>query len=451
MGQASNEREQEQIEHIRYLWRGVEYWNSWRKENPTIRPLLDSTKLDGADLAGYDFSNAVLSASDWNSANLEGANFSGALANGVDFRNTKLHGVTFHSANLSVAQLTDLDLRDIVFENADMRLALLRGSDLSGLSLREVNLQQAKLENANLCDSNLRRADLRGATLADADLRAADLTQANLRGANLERANLSEAYLYRSDFTKANLSGATLNKAQLSKALFQETDLSGASLKDAILEGTSLLDVNLQDADISGSKVYGISAWNLNLERTKQNNLIITSNSEPTITVDNIEVAQFVYLLLNNAKIRDVINSITSKTVLILGRFTPERKAVLDALRQELRQRDYLPIVFDFDKPGSRDLTETISTLAHMARFIIADLTEAKSIPQELQMIVPNLPSVAIQPIILSSEHEYGMFEHFRRYPWVLNIFRYDNTAQLLSSLANQIIAPAERKVEELQ
>jgi len=70
-----------------------------------------------------------------------------------------------------------------------------------------------------------------------------------------------------------------------------------------------------------------------------------------------LEVAQFVYLLVNNQRIRHVIDTITSKIVLILGRFTHERKAVLDALRDELRKRDYLPILFDFDKPASRDLT----------------------------------------------------------------------------------------------
>ena len=42
--------------------------------------------------------------------------------------------------------------------------------------------------------------------------------------------------------------------------------------------------------------------------------------------------------MLHNQKIRDVIDTITSKAVLILGRFTPERKAVLDALREELRR-----------------------------------------------------------------------------------------------------------------
>ena len=41
--------------------------------------------------------------------------------------------------------------------------------------------------------------------------------------------------------------------------------------------------------------------------------------------LDNLKVAQFVYLLLNNAEIRDVIDTITSKVVLILGRHALER------------------------------------------------------------------------------------------------------------------------------
>jgi hypothetical protein len=89
------------------------------------------------------------------------------------------------------------------------------------------------------------------------------------------------------------------------------------------------VNTNLTGAHLTGCHIYGVSAWNLKTERAKQENLVITSENEPAITVDNIEVAQFIYLMLNNQKIRDVIDTITSKVVLILGRFTAERKAVL--------------------------------------------------------------------------------------------------------------------------
>jgi hypothetical protein len=179
--------------------------------------------------------------------------------------------------------------------------------------------------------------------------------------------------------------------------------------------------------------------------------VIITSPGEPEITVDNIEVAQFVYLLLNNTKIRDVIDTITSKAVLILGRFTDERKEVLDALRDELRKRDYQPILFDFDKPTSRTTDETITLLARMARFVIADTSDAKSVLQELRAIVPELPSVPVQPVIIATQEEPGMFDFYQRYPSFLPVHRYDTPEQLLADLSDRVIGSAEATVSELR
>jgi hypothetical protein len=88
----------------------------------------------------------------------------------------------------------------------------------------------------------------------------------------------------------------------------READLSGASLQGALL-----LDTDLTDADLIGCRGHGVSAWRVKLERAKQQSLIITDKNEPEITVDNIEVAQFIYLMLNNEKVRDVIDTITSK------------------------------------------------------------------------------------------------------------------------------------------
>jgi hypothetical protein len=219
-------------------------------------------------------------------------------------------------------------------------------------------------------------------------------------------------------------------------------------LSRADLTYCALVETNLTGATLTSCRIFGISAWNLKLEGAIQQNLNISNwiREEHAVTVDNLEVAQFIYLLLSNERIRQVIDTITSKVVLILGRFTADRKAVLEAIRDELRQRGYLPVLFDFEKPAGRDLTETISTLAHMARFIIADITQAKSIPQELQAIVPNLPSVPVQPLLLTSEREYGMFEHFRRYPWVLDTYYYDNLDDVLASVEDKVISPAETK-----
>jgi hypothetical protein len=137
--------------------------------------------------------------------------------------------------------------------------------------------------------------------------------------------------------------------------------------------------------------------------------------------------------------------------VLILGRFTPERKAILDALREELRVHGYVPILFDFDKPSSRNLTETVRTLAHLSRFIIADLTEPSSIPQELQAIVPTL-AVPVRPLLLEGKGEYAMFVDFpKTYHWVLPIHYYLDQANLLATLKEDVIEPAEQKAQELE
>jgi hypothetical protein len=42
------------------------------------------------------------------------------------------------------------------------------------------------------------------------------------------------------------------------------------------------------------------------------------------------------------------------------------------------------------------------------------------------------------------------MFEHFKRYPWVLETFQYSNLDELLHSLEDKVIVPAEVKAKEL-
>jgi hypothetical protein len=324
--------------------------------------------------------------------------------------------------------------------------ASLCGADLNGANLSSANFSEADLSNANLCGADLMYANLCDASLMNANLNSANLWGADLRGADFRGTELSYANLGNADLSNANLGNADLRGADLSNANLRGANLSNANLSRTILVATNLTKTTLKDCSI-----YGISAWNVQLDGATQNNLVITPQGEPTITVDNLKIAQFIYLLLNNAEIRDVIDTIARKAVLILGRFTPERKAVLDALRETLRTQGYLPILFDFDKPSSRNFTETVRILAHLSRFIIADLTDPSSIPQELQAIIPTL-AVPVQPVLLEGKREYATFVDFlKTYHWVLPIHYYTDQANLFATLKEQVIEPAERKAQELE
>jgi uncharacterized protein YjbI with pentapeptide repeats len=414
-------------EHVALLKQGVAAWNAWRVENRNVR----------ADLSQAPLAMVV--------GNLEGADLDGADLSGSDLNWTGLR-----EAVLTLADLRGADLRGADLSKANLGAADLRGANLRGAHLVEADLRVADLSGAKLGRAHLGGANLGGAKLGGAKLGGANLKQANLRGADLSKADLRVANLAEADLSRANLRGANLSMAALHLAKLIRTDLSGAKLIEAKLYGATLLQAELSGADLTGCRIFGTSAWGLKLERTKQQNLVITHANEPEITVDDIEVAQFIYMMLHNEKIRDVIDTIGKKGVLLLGRFTDKRKAVLDALREELRKRNYLPILFDFNVPATRDITETVSLLARMARFIIADLTRPSSIPKELEAIVPNL-AVPVQPLLEGASRPYAMFKDYWKYDWVLPVYRYEGLEQLLATLAEDVIAPAEKKVKALQ
>jgi uncharacterized protein YjbI with pentapeptide repeats len=391
---------------------GTKAWNAWREENPA-----ENVDLSMASLSGS--SNIVTHRGASCMINRIINSDRGDLG-----ENLNHSGVNLNWANLKQICLSGANLIEANLIGADLRLANLMYADLSGAVLNQANLSGAQLNWANLKGAYLDGANLSGAQLNWANLKGASLQTAHLKSASLNQADLSEAYLYEADLSGAYLCEADLSEANLSRALLIETDLERATL--------------------TGCKIYGISAWKLNLDGAKQNDLTITPYDEPIITVDNLEVAQFVYLLLHNEKIRGVIDTIAKKAVLILGRFTPERKAVLDTLRIELRNRGYLPILFDFDKPTTKDFTETIRILVGMSLFVIADISNPKSSPLELQATVPDY-MIPFVPIIQEGEEPFAMFNDLQtKYDkWILPTREYDSCDSLIKNLDKAIIEPA--------
>lgn len=408
-------------EHLEMVRHKIDAWNARRASS--VWP----NDLD-ADLSGADLHEADLHEADLRGANLSKANL----------RKANLHKANLCMANLSEADLDQADFSGANLSRANVLRAKLFGPNFSGANLYDAYFKEATLVAAKFVKANLSQADLSQACFNDADF-----SGANLRGADLGGANL----------LTANFSGANLIEAKLNHSVLSQANLSGANLRGANLEQASLVETNFTDADLTGCRIYGISAWNVVLsKKTKQQNLIITAGIEPEITVDDIEVAQFLYLLINNEKIRKVIDTISSKAVLILGRFTPKRKPALDMLREQLRRRDRTPIVFDFKGPSSKNITDTVKLLAQMARYIIVDLSDPNSAPYELGVIsMLGLKTTPVVPIIVSTQKPFSMIDDVLRERWSTGLITYRDLDDLRHLVNRKLVNDAESKLLELR
>jgi uncharacterized protein YjbI with pentapeptide repeats len=387
------------VAHFNKISEGVKAWNAWRRDHLAIMPDLTRAPLSRRDLCGADLHGADLQEAELEETKLGYRRLPQLMTGGGLSAPANLAGADLTDAHLGKADLTNVDLSGSILVRADLREAILCGARLEG-------------------------ADLTGAFISKADLRKATLRKARLGEAQLDEAKLQQSILEAADLTGANLSGAKLDGADLSRAI--------------------LVDARLPGATLDGARVYGISAWNVALEGVQQDGLIVTPASEPTVTVDDLEVAQFIYMMLDNRKIRRTIDTITSKVILILGPFEPERKKVLDALRVELRHRGFSPVLIDFEQPKSKDLVDTVKVLSQMSRFVIIDLTAPRCSPQELQ-IAYDAAKVPIQSLILEGDKPFATFWNLKAASpdRVLEPFAYRDLSHLLASLGQCIISPS--------
>jgi hypothetical protein len=75
-------------------------------------------------------------------------------------------------------------------------------------------------------------------------------------------------------------------------------------LTEAELNETQLIRTDFRQANLTGSSIYGIAAWDVQVDSgTQQRNFIITPPHEHVIVVDNIKVALFIYLLLERSRV----------------------------------------------------------------------------------------------------------------------------------------------------
>src|SRR6266446_260181 len=107
-------------EQLALLKQGIiVFWNTWRREHPSLRPDLSGARLWGANLSGAEFSFSELE-----EANLSRARLKGALLIKANLSRAKLSQADLSGANLTQAYLEETDL-----SGANLSGAYLYGAD----------------------------------------------------------------------------------------------------------------------------------------------------------------------------------------------------------------------------------------------------------------------------------------------------------------------------------
>lgn len=435
----------EQLERLLQAGQGkrADAWNAWRLKNLAVPLELYAANLSDCHLREFDLDGVNLTKTNLARADLRRASFQFGLLHHANLSHADARGagfshVQFDRANLKGTRLDDADLRDTRLDVAD---------------LTDASLRRARLRNAVLAGVVARRADFRDADLSWVNLSGEYESGGDFGGALFQEADLSHAYLAYGDFRDARFSNANMAGANLTGADLRGADLRKVDLQGAILSGADLRGATLRGADVSGVAVWGVRYDESDIKDGRQAGLQIhdwvahykEEYAWGPLTVDNIELAHFMALVIQNPKLAALIDATTSKTVLLLGRFTGARKKVLERLREELPYLGYAPIIFDFEGPASRDTIETISTLAGLSKFVIADLSKPKSTPLETYVIVPHL-SIPFVPIVERGEQPFSMLRDMqKKYYWVLPPVTYENVQDLVDRLDQAIVKPAER------
>jgi uncharacterized protein YjbI with pentapeptide repeats len=375
-------------QHLAILSKGVEQWNRWRAANR-----YSEVDLSGADLAGMKL----------NQASLLRANLTGAV--------------------LTRTQLEHAHLKD---------------ADLTG----------AVLDRANLEHVNARNAIFDGVVASDANFEVATLRGARFRNARLSGVRFHRAYLRDADLSHASLTGAWLRFATLDGACCEKADFAAADLRHA-----SMVETDLRGANLTDVHVFGVSAWSVKTDGSTRQDLIVGINqagSDAPLRAHDLHTAQLLALMLDGTGVRQVLDSVSSKLVLVLGSFSPGEKPVLDALRSGLQGQGYVAVTFDFERPSSRDYAETVVTLVGMSRFVIADFTNAKEVRAEVAQAHGQYRRVPIIPIAKDGVSLPITMANAFSAEELQQVVRYQGIDDLLQKLVPSVIVPAEERASRI-
>lgn len=265
-------------------------------------------------------------------------------------------------------------------------------------------------------------------------------------GMTFENATFNHVLFEEGDFSRVNFINCEFTNVKFNKTILTDSNFDGAVFINCSLNRVNLTNSIFTVKQISQTVIYGISAWDIvTSEDSIQNELVIEKtydlysdiiqSGRIPMMVDNIELAQFIYYLSNHKKIRDTLNILNNKGVLILGRFADGGLERLHKVREWFAARNYIPMIFDFEHLESMDRTETIVTMGGLSKIVLADVS-GSSVPHELHAILINF----LKPVIAFHEDKpYSMMDDLVRKNRFFQALAYEDMSGLIEQLPEKV------------
>ena len=177
--------------HLNILKRGVTSWNTWRKKNPGIIPV-----LAGIELSHFDLDRIDLDQADLRGIKLSNINSRFSFYRLADMRYAYINKVNFLNSDFSQADISHAEVRSSIFKNT---------------ILFNSNLYKSKLTKVDLNSANLRAANL-----STAKITISDLSGANCVGTSFENSDICDSNVFGTSFIEAKVNGVKLEDVYLS-------------------------------------------------------------------------------------------------------------------------------------------------------------------------------------------------------------------------------------------
>ncbi|MBW1298118.1 pentapeptide repeat-containing protein [Aquimarina litoralis] len=317
--------------------------------------------------------------------------------------------------------------------------------------ISSIRLNQLKIVNAAFENVDTSKVDFYATKFINCIFKDCWFEETSFESTTFENCKLIGGGFSELDFKSVDRNNIlTFKTCNFNKSTFCKS----TKIESVDFEGSSFVKTTFSACNLSNSKFYGTNVWDITIDNTtKQNNLIIHDTRgllTNRIIVCDIEVAHIINLLCSNDKFSNLTSESQSKFILILGRFGVNKENLEKLKDKIIQDTNYSPIVFDWNNDKSNlDFIETIVFLSGFAKFIVADISNPKSVPAELQAILSNI-MLPVFPIMHESDSEYAVFTSIKKYQWVYNLIVYDNFEKIIDKFEKAILYPAEKMCKDI-